>query len=229
MLSEYNQDKRYDALQENAIQVIGEEDGVWNDNDYALFYAQGPNGYNLYDTSNGNGKKRTEFRRLGTPNNFINIYEDYSYYFINFDIGAGKRVQTVDNNLPQDLITRYDDYQYINEEKFNLVKLGRTWTGDAIPGNREITFTTRSPIQTDDVIRFKTQVIGYNAQSGKITFNVNGSQDTRPLNSSAANFERIMYESALFNQSGTTIKFNYTTDISANPNASFYFDFASSV
>ncbi|MFC4687442.1 type IX secretion system sortase PorU [Epilithonimonas pallida] len=226
MLSEYNQDKRYDALQENAIQVIGEEDGVWNDNDYALFYAQGPNGYNLYDTSNGNGKKRTEFRRLGTPNNFINIYEDYSYYFINFDIGAGKRVQTVDNNLPQDLITRYDDYQYINEEKFNLVKLGRTWTGDAIPGNREITFTTRSPIQTDDVIRFKTQVIGYNAQSGKITFNVNGSQDTRPLNSSAANFERIMYESALFNQSGTTIKFNYTTDISANPNASFYFDFA---
>lgn len=38
MLSEYNQDKRYDALQENAIQVIGEEDGVWNDNDYALFY-----------------------------------------------------------------------------------------------------------------------------------------------------------------------------------------------
>jgi hypothetical protein len=90
MLSEYNQDKRYDALQENAIQVIGEEDGVWNDNDYALFYAQGPNGYNLYDTSNGNGKKRTEFRRLGTPNNFINIYEDYSYYFINFDIGAGK-------------------------------------------------------------------------------------------------------------------------------------------
>jgi hypothetical protein len=37
---------------------VGEDDGVWNDNDYALFYAQGPNGYNLYDTNNGNGFKR---------------------------------------------------------------------------------------------------------------------------------------------------------------------------
>ncbi|WP_379969143.1 type IX secretion system sortase PorU [Epilithonimonas sp. UC225_85] len=217
---------KYDALQEDAIQVVGEDDGVWNDDDFALFYAQGPNGYNLFDRSNGNGNKRVEFRKLGTPNNFVNIYEDFSYYFINFDTGPGKRVQTVDNSLPQDLITRYDDYQFINEEKFNLVKLGRTWTGDAIPGSREITFTTKSPIQTDDVIRFKTQVIGYNAQSAKLTTNVNGSQDVRSLSSKAENFERIMFESALFDQTGTNIKFNYTTDISANPNATFYFDFA---
>jgi hypothetical protein len=60
MLPEFNQDPRYNALQENAIQVVGEDDGVWNDNDYALFYAQGPNGYNLYDTNNGNGFKRRD-------------------------------------------------------------------------------------------------------------------------------------------------------------------------
>ena len=40
MLPEFNQDFRYAALQENAIQVIGEEDGKWDENDYALFYAQ---------------------------------------------------------------------------------------------------------------------------------------------------------------------------------------------
>lgn len=57
MLPENNQDARYSALQENAIQVVGEDDGVWNDNDYALFYAQGPNGYNLYNSSNGSGLK----------------------------------------------------------------------------------------------------------------------------------------------------------------------------
>ena len=33
MLPEYNQDVKYSALQENAIQVVGEDDGVWNDND----------------------------------------------------------------------------------------------------------------------------------------------------------------------------------------------------
>ena len=173
MLPEFNQDNRYDALQEDAIQVIGEDDGVWNDNDYALFYAQGPNGYNLFDSNNGNGNKRVEYRR-DESNNLVNIYEDNSYYFINFDIGAGKRVQTIDNSLPQDLITRYDDYQVINEEKFNILKLGRIWTGDAIPNSKEIVFNTKSPVKPDDAIRFRTRVIAYNAQSAKIDINFNG-------------------------------------------------------
>uniref|UniRef100_A0AAU6WLW1 Uncharacterized protein n=1 Tax=Chryseobacterium endophyticum TaxID=1854762 RepID=A0AAU6WLW1_9FLAO len=41
MLPEYNQDVKYSALQENAIQVVGENDGVWNDSDYALFTPRG--------------------------------------------------------------------------------------------------------------------------------------------------------------------------------------------
>jgi len=226
MLPEVNYDQRYDALQENAIQVVGEEDGVWNDNDYALFYAQGPNGYNLFDKSNGSGKKRTEYRKIDTPNNFVNIYEDYSYYFINFDNGPGKRVQTINENLPSDLITRYDDYQFINDEKFNLVKLGRTWTGDLITGNKEVTFTTRSAIQPDDVVRFRTQVIAFNAQSGRINFDINGSKREIDLLNNTEPYVPLWHGGTLFNQSGNTIKFNYTTNTSSNPNATFYFDYA---
>jgi hypothetical protein len=226
MLPEYNKDKRYDALQENAIQVVGEEDGVWNDNDYALFYAQGPNGYNLFDKTNGAGVKRTEYRRQITPNNLVNIYEDYSYYFINFDKGPGKRVQTVDTSLPSELITRYDEYQFINEEKFNLLKLGRTWTGDAIQGTRDITFTTKSPIQTEDIIRFKTQVIGFSAQSANIKIDFNGAKRDETLRSDAQEFVPISLESFVTNQTGNSLKFSYVSNNNANPNASFYFDFA---
>lgn len=225
MLPEVNQDSRYSALQEDAIQVIGEEDGVWNDSDYALFYAQGPNGYNLFNFANGNGNKKTEYRGDKSENT-VNIYEDFSYYFINFDIGAGKRVQTVDSSLPQELITRYDDYQFINEEKSNLIKLGRIWTGDAIPNNREIVFNTRSPIRSDDPIMFRTRVIGYNAQSGKITTSFNGNSNQTSLSSTAENYVPIIYNETIFEQSGNSLKFNYTTDISGNPNASFYFDYA---
>lgn len=225
MLPEYNQDNRYDALQEDAIQVIGEEDGVWNDNDYAIFYAQGPNGYNLFDFSNGNGNKRVEYRS-DRPSNLVNIYDDNSYYFINFDIGAGKRVQTVDNSLPQDLIVRYDDYQVINEEKFNLVKLGRIWTGDAIPNSKEIVFNTKSPIKPDDAIRFRTRVIGYNAQSARIDINFNGNILPTSISNLGENFVPILHTSTLYNQTGNILKFNYNTNISANPNASFYFDYA---
>ena len=92
MLPEFNQDFRYAALQENAIQVIGEEDGKWDENDYALFYAQGPHGYNLYNVNNGSGYKRNETRLTHISDNSVNIYENFSYYFINFDKGEGKRV-----------------------------------------------------------------------------------------------------------------------------------------
>ncbi len=145
MLPEFNQDTRYSALQENAIQVVGEDDGVWNDNDYALFYAQGPDGYNLYDTNNGNGFKRRDTRFFERSNNVKNIYEDFSYYYINFDKGAGKRVQTIDGNLPPQLITRYDNYFVINKDEKNLVKVGRTWVeGTPFNNVKDITVTTNS-------------------------------------------------------------------------------------
>jgi hypothetical protein len=225
-LPEYNKDGRYSALQEDAIQVVGEEDGVWNDNDYALFYAQGPNGYNIYNTNNGKGFKRKEHRN-DPSNNFINIYEDNSYYFINFDIGPGKRISTIDNTLPTTLITRYDDYQYINEEKFNLIKLGRIWVGDVISGSKEVTFTTRSPMRTGDAIIFRTQAVGYFAQKAKIKIDVNGSSLESAVRDDATNnFEGLKYSSTLTNQTGNSIKFTYTPNTSANPNGIFYFDYA---
>ncbi len=223
MLPEDNRDSRYDALQEDAIQVIGEEDGVWNDSDYALFYAQGPNGYNLFDKTNGNGYKRIDYR-TDSPNNFINIYENYSYYFINFDTGPGKRVQTLDTNLPQDLTTRYDDYQFINEEKFNLLKVGRTWTGDAIPNTREVEFTTRSPIKADDPIKFRSRVIALNAKSAQITMSFNGKSSVQTVPDVI--YYPIVNSNTLFNQSGNSLKFNFTSNLSANPNGAFYFDYA---
>lgn len=70
MLPEHNQDLHYDALQENAIQVVGETDGVWNEDDYALFYAQGPNGYNVYKNGNGSVNRRIETRRDTSGNKY---------------------------------------------------------------------------------------------------------------------------------------------------------------
>ena len=108
MLPENNLDTRFSALQEDAIQVIGENDGVWNEDDYALFYAQGPHGYNIYKSagnSNGNGNRRIE-TRTEKSKNFINIYDDFAYYFINFDLGPGKRIQEMDEAVNANIINR---------------------------------------------------------------------------------------------------------------------------
>jgi len=231
MLPEFNRDTKYSALQENAIQVVGEEDNVWNEGDYALFYAQGPNGYNLYDTSNGKGFKRTE-TRTDRNNNLKNIYEDFSYYYINFDKGPGKRVQTIDANLPATpLITRYDNYQVVNNDQKNLLKVGRIWTEDApFIAEKVITFPTNSPIQASDMIRFKTQVIGYRAQNNSVEFkinNTNPSLQTVPSNTPNFNYDYypIQYQDVLTNLSGNQITFSYNPNITTNPNGAFYFDY----
>lgn len=230
MLPEYNQDVKYSALQENAIQVVGEDDGIWQDSDYALFYAQGPNGYNLYDTGNGNGFKRVDTRN-DRANNLKNIYEDYAYYYINYDKGAGKRIQPVDINLPANLITRYDNYQVINNDQKNLLKVGRIWVEDQpFSTNKTISFTTNSPIQGSDVIRYRTQVIGYKAQQNTLGFNINNQNPLTfsvPPNASnyVYDFFPLRYDGTITNASGTQISINYTPNITTNPNGAFYLDY----
>lgn len=231
MLPEFNQDPRYSSLQENAIQVVGEDDGVWNDNDYALFYAQGPDGYNLYDTDNGNGYKRTE-TRSDTSNNLKNIYEDFSYYYINFDKGPGKRVQAVDGNLPAQLITRYDSYQVINNDQKNLMKVGRIWVEDApFTTEKTVTLTTNSPIQPNDIIRYRTRVAGYRAQQNSLEFRINDQNPVSwPVPEDTPTFQYNYYflpaySGTLTNITGNQITFKYNPDISLNPNGTFYIDY----
>lgn len=228
MLPEHNRDTRFAALQENAIQVVGEDDGVWNSDDYAIFYAQGPNGYNVYKTNNnGTGNRRIE-TRTDQSGNFINIYENHAYYFINFDLGPGKRVQDNDQTLAGIPITRYDEFQYLNEEKFNLMKIGRIWTGDAFNDPKTVSFTTKSPIQPTDAIRYRSRVIGYQSQGNSVTINLNN-QNSSTLSISPGDkgtYVPLTYSGTINNLQGNQLTFNFAPNTGSNPNGKFYFDYA---
>lgn len=230
MLPEHNQDTRYSALQENAIVVVGEEDGVWNNGDYALFYAQGPDGYNLYSQSNGNGYKRRE-TRVDASNGLKNVYEDFAYYFINFDKGPGKRVTTEDTPATGHLISRYDEYQVLNKDEKNILKIGRVWTeNESFANPKTITFNTASPILTGETVRYRTRIVAYSAQGNNVTINTNNLNSqifTVPINTNADfTYFPIRYEGTTNTISGNTISFNYNPNISANPNGIFYIDYA---
>ncbi len=222
MLPENNQDPRYAALQENAIEVFGEDDGVWNDGDYALFYAQGPHGYNLYDVSNGKGHKRRETRTYAS-NNLNNVYDDFAYYFINFDQGPGKRVQNSDVAATAAPITRYDAYQVVNVDKLNLMKLGRIWTDDPFTTEKTITFNLNSPIQPEDQIRYRTATIGYFSQGNQLSVSLNGQVLT--TQNAAGEYSVIQSTGILGGLSGNTLNFTVTPNISTNPNGRFYQDY----
>ncbi len=113
-----------DDLVENAIQVIGENDGVFNDNDYVVFYAEG------VDTWNTDSQT------------FVNLYADKSYFYINVQGVDGKRIS--DMTQPVGAVTTtistFNDTSYHEVDKINIGRLGRRWYGENFDINNEQTY-----------------------------------------------------------------------------------------
>lgn len=123
MLPQSNAAPRKDDLQENAIKVIGEQDGRFDNEDYILFYANGNINWQL--NTEGSAFTRTK-----------NIYSDSSYYFLNVDGVVGKRiVHSATNNLtPNVTVNYYDDFQSHEHDLYTSItaslKSGREWYGE---------------------------------------------------------------------------------------------------
>lgn len=118
-------------LTENAVKFVGEQDGVFNNEDYILFYAEGPKG----NVTNSDIKTN------------LNPYTDKSYYYVTSDGGNGKRIQTMEQPSANADFTvdTFQDYQFHEVDEFNLAKVGRRWFGDRFGVENEKTFTFNFP------------------------------------------------------------------------------------
>nr|WP_315157489.1 type IX secretion system sortase PorU [uncultured Flavobacterium sp.] len=106
-------------LTENAIHIQGESDGVFNSDDYILFYGQG--------TSNWNKESQTN----------LNLFDTKSYYYINIQGDDGKRILDIPQPTAPSTIslTSYDDYQFHEVDQTNIAQLGRQWVGESFEIN----------------------------------------------------------------------------------------------
>lgn len=116
MLPEANDAPRVDDLRELSIQVIGEEDGQFNQGDYILFYGESQNPW-YYNTTD------SLFRHLK------NIYADNTFYFLTFGGDYGKRqfTESGTSEPATHTITRFNDYAFYEKDDINLIKSGREW------------------------------------------------------------------------------------------------------
>ncbi|MEO6304271.1 MAG: type IX secretion system sortase PorU, partial [Bacteroidia bacterium] len=186
MLPEINNVFRYDDLEENAIQVVGEGDGVFDNSDYVLFYA-----------NNSTGWKKT-----GVPGSLIfrhdkNIYSDTSFYFVNVDLGAGKRVSS-----PPALIatanvnsSSYDYYNFTENNLLNFVKSGRQYYGEYfdISTNYGFNWMDGSFVLGDTIISEITMA-GRGIAGG--TYQVNGAGLNYTLSTGAININNYLSDYA---------------------------------
>ncbi|HRG01981.1 MAG TPA: type IX secretion system sortase PorU [Bacteroidia bacterium] len=135
LIPEKNSIFRYDDLQENAIEIFGENDGSFDNNDYILFYGQSTD----YWKNDQNSHIPFDHQ--------MHYFSDTSFYFITTDLGAGKRVlnQNSLSNLPNTTTNSQDYYGFHEQNLVNLVKSGREFYGEKFDLNTYYTFSFPIP------------------------------------------------------------------------------------
>lgn len=134
MLPEPNNQFRQDDLVENAIEVVGEDDNVFDLGDYILFYGQSPVVKVLKADNSGFEHK-------------MNYYSDSTYYFLNTDIGPGKRIQENIslNDPPSHFANSFDELQYHEVDFVNLIKTGKLWLGECFDSVLTYNYSSHFP------------------------------------------------------------------------------------
>jgi hypothetical protein len=192
-------------LTENAIEIVGENDGVFNTDDYILFYAEG------LDTWNEESKT------------FVNLYETKSYYYITTNGSEGKRIQNMIQPKDQSTVflTTFDDHQFYEKDINNINKLGRQWFGDSFEINSEQEFNFNFPnIETTTPIRIKASLISAAYTPTTFTINANnisvGSLSFPALNN---NIDRAFHTLSFLNNTSFSSSDNIKIKISYNNNS----------
>lgn len=145
-------------LTENAIEIVGEADGVFNNEDYILFYAEGVDTWNTESQTN------------------INLYDTKSYYYITIDGADGKRISTMSQPTGATTLNlnSFDDYQFHEIDLINIAKLGRQWYGEPFEIKQEQEFNFTFP-NIDTSVPLKLTInaaaVAYTPTSFNVTIN----------------------------------------------------------
>ncbi|WP_395059414.1 type IX secretion system sortase PorU [Flavobacterium sp.] len=201
-------------LAENAIQFDGESDGVFNDGDSILFYAEGVDNYNTDSDTH------------------INLYAEKSYYYVTSSASNGKRISSIleSTQSPDVIFTTYDEYQYHEIDMTNLARLGRKWYGEQFKVTNDQNFQFSFPnIVTTSPILLKVQTAAVSV--GNSTFSVRANNiNVGNINLSASSSSVLGNQSALINTINATsanISINLSYNNNGVPSAAGYLDYIS--
>lgn len=178
MLPEKNSDARPDDLTENAIQVVGEEDGKFNPGDYILFYAVGPRPW-IHRPHASDPELTVR----------LNLYDLNAWYFIKTGDGFGLRVGDKASVSAAYVTEEFDDYQRFEEEKTNLLHFnptsqgsGKRWFGDYFYQSRDQSYDFNFPnLVSGSSARIRAEFAGRSSVSQTVRMEVAGSTFTRTI------------------------------------------------
>tara|TARA_B110000240_G_scaffold89993_1_gene102192 strand:+ start:115 stop:3495 length:3381 start_codon:yes stop_codon:yes gene_type:complete len=205
MLPKLNSDFRYNDLVENAIKIYdSNNNGVFENGDYILFYGQSPNTWK-YDAQSSLFKHETH------------LFSDAVNYFITTDgQHVGRRIEqkeTLQN--PTKTITSFNAFSFHELELENLINSGREWFGERFDSQNSQSFDFSFPnLEMTFPVSVKTSVAARSLNPSSFLVSVNSD----PLQAISVQNIVTTYASAYANTSSKTSVYmasssNLTIDI----------------
>ena len=219
MLPQKNEHFRADDLQENALFVSGEEDGVFNGDDYVLFYAKGAHDWIVNPVA-------------GTANHRQNIYSEKAYYFLTVTEGVGKRISAAAPSAlsPTKTLTTFDDYVFYEKETRNLFAIGTQWFGEdfAIENTQSFTIDFKNAVANAPIsVTVRGAAISSLSSSMEVSVNTQNSYviNFPRVNSGALTLGYASHKTGAINNSTDKIAISISYNNGGNPAAKAYLDY----
>jgi len=125
-----NSEFRYDDLQAKAIEVVGGDDGSFDNGDYILFYAKGPDRW-TYNQS------QEQFEHVK------HLFADRAFVYVGVGIEPAVRLTTTE--LPTGpssaTVTTFNDYSFYEVDEDNIIESGRQLVGEGFALDNQRTFS----------------------------------------------------------------------------------------
>ncbi|MBI2279856.1 MAG: type IX secretion system sortase PorU [Bacteroidetes bacterium] len=171
MLPEANNAQKTNDLQEIAVQVIGENDGVFDPSDYILFYGQAPDKW-TYDYST------QKFSH--TKNSYSNTVN----YFITIGNSTGKRITSQNSSTATitNTTNKFDKLIFHELDSINLIQSGRKWFGERLDNPLNYTFNLPD-LDLSSSVTINTAVVARSPINSQVDINSGGNISSIPVSS----------------------------------------------
>ncbi len=199
-------------LPEISIQVVGGDDGSFDNGDYLLFYGQGVEGYDSENDTN------------------LNPYSDEVYYYVTASGNAGKRVQAMvePTGNPNVIIREFQEERFHEEDEFSPAKVGRQWFGNRF----DIESEQRYEFSFENLVVGKPVRVGVRAAASSevatsLAVSVN-STTVDPLTFNPINDPTLLSVDSFVSDipvSGGTVSLDLAYNNSGNPSSIGYLDY----
>ena len=201
-------------LTENAVKFVGEEDGVFNDSDFILFYAEGVDTWNTESLTS------------------VNLYSDKSYFYVTTSSGVGKRISSAvePSSASSFNFVNYNDVTTYEKDLVNAGKVGRRWFGEQFNINNNQSFDFSIPnLDVSVPVGLKINLASKSFGASSFDVKANNQSVGNVVFPALVPFSGVEgYENVLnvnFNSTSTNINIDLTYNNGGVPSSNGYLDF----